>query len=339
MNIQSLALSINIWMRTLLSMNTSPHLAVVLHRCVLLLAVVANVGCAATHHPTVAATLGQPAADSAHDLVSLLDVPGPVTLESVVSARWSVPRSGLINLDHPTAKAAGLVDGPADVVVAVHVIDHPTKGRFIVDTGVETMIMDPERSAIGGLVAMAMDMENTLKVEHPLAEILAAGGPLQGVFLTHLHLDHVMGLPDVPKGTPLYAGPGETTPTSFQNMLVAGTFDRLLDGQAPIQEWPFAGSEKTMGFDGFDGVVDVFGDGSVWALWVPGHTPGSTAYLVRTTTGPVLLTGDASHTHWGWDHDVEPGTFTLDADQGRESFAALRTFVAAHPSITVVTGH
>jgi len=28
----------------------------------------------------------------------------------------------------------------------------------------------------------------------------------------------------------------------------------------------------------FAGVLDVFGDGSFWALWVPGHTPGSTAY-------------------------------------------------------------
>ncbi len=30
-----------------------------------------------------------------------------------------------------------------------------------------------------------------------------------GVLLTHLHIDHVLGLPDVPKGTPIWVGPGE----------------------------------------------------------------------------------------------------------------------------------
>jgi hypothetical protein len=30
--------------------------------------------------------------------------------------------------------------------------------------------------------------------------------------------------------------------------------------------------------------------------------------LARTTTGPVLLTGDTCHTRWGWDNSVEPGT-------------------------------
>ena len=89
----------------------------------------------------------------------------------------------------------------------------------------------------------------------------------------------------------------------------------------------------------FDGVLDVFGDGSVWALSVPGHTPGSTAYLVRSKAGPVLLTGDACHTRWGWEHHVEPGTFTGDGPRGAESFKKLQGFVAAHPEVEVRLGH
>ena len=49
----------------------------------------------------------------------------------------------------------------------------------------------------------------------------------------------------------------------------------------------------------------------------PGHTRGSTAYLVRTPQGPVLLTGDACHTRWGWEHDVEPGNFSGDVARQR----------------------
>jgi glyoxylase-like metal-dependent hydrolase (beta-lactamase superfamily II) len=45
--------------------------------------------------------------------------------------------------------------------------------------------------------------------------------------------------------------------------------------------------------------VDVFGDGSFWAISVPGHTNDDIAYLINGTT-PILLTGDASHFAWAF---------------------------------------
>ena len=45
-----------------------------------------------------------------------------------------------------------------------------------------------------------------------------------------------------------------------------------------------------------DGDHDVFGDGSVTILAMPGHTPGHNALLVRLEgAGPVLLSGDLYH--------------------------------------------
>jgi N-acyl homoserine lactone hydrolase len=72
---------------------------------------------------------------------------------------------------------------------------------------------------------------------------------------------------------------------------------------------------------------------------VPGHTQGSTAYLVRSTHGPVLLTGDTSHTRWGWEHGVEPGTATVDGARNRASLLQLKALVARHPRIEVRLGH
>jgi len=47
---------------------------------------------------------------------------------------------------------------------------------------------------------------------------------------------------------------------------------------------------------GFDGDYDVFGDGSVMILAMPGHTPGHTVLQVKLPqTGPVLLSGDLYH--------------------------------------------
>jgi hypothetical protein len=53
----------------------------------------------------------------------------------------------------------------------------------------------------------------------------------------------------------------------------------------------------------------------------------------------VLLTGDACHTAWGWEHGVEPGSFSSDRSRSAASLAALKKLVARHPAIDVRLGH
>lgn len=299
-----------------------------------LAATLALAGCTASSHATQASSLGR--ASRSSELLAVLEQPGPLEVETVNSTSWAVTRAGLINLEHPKAKAAGLTDGDEPIEVNFHVLRHPRFGTFLIDTGVEKALRDaPEKAAIQGVVASELHLEK-MKFENPLGQWLAARStPLAGVFFTHLHLDHVSGAPDLPKSTPLYAGPGETTPRALLNVFIRGNVDRALAGLPPVSEWGFTADP-----DGrFAGVVDVFGDGSLWAIWTPGHTPGSTAYLARTPQGPVLFTGDTSHTAWGWEHDVEPGEFTLDAEGNVKSFAALRALVKEHPSLSVRLGH
>jgi glyoxylase-like metal-dependent hydrolase (beta-lactamase superfamily II) len=299
----------------------------------LALGTLALVGVAVSDHPVTASRLGAPV--PAAKMEALLDVPGPIEVETVVGATWQVDRGGLINLDHPEAKAAGLRDGLEPIQIYLHVLRHPQRGTYLVDTGVERALRDdPERAVLRGLVAKAM-RRDLLHVERDTASVVQAERGLAGVLLTHLHLDHLSGLPDVPRGTPIYAGPGETSDRSILNAAVKGTTDRELAGHAPIQEWRF-----TRDPDGrFAGVLDVFADGSLFAIWVPGHTPGSTAYLARTPAGPVLLVGDTCHTAWGWEHGVEPGTFTRDRKKNAESLARLRALAQAHPGLSVRLGH
>jgi glyoxylase-like metal-dependent hydrolase (beta-lactamase superfamily II) len=119
--------------------------------------------------------------------------------------------------------------------------------------------------------------------------------------------------------------------------LQKGTASILQDmgGKQRLQEWGFRGDAQ----DPFEGIVDIFEDGSMFAISVPGHTPGSVAYLVRTTQGPVLLTGDTSHTRWGWEHAVEPGDFTRDNARNLRNLQRLKALVARHPQVVVRLGH
>jgi N-acyl homoserine lactone hydrolase len=302
--------------------------------CAGFVAAVLAQGRAASGQPVSAAGWGS--TRSSQELESKLDEPGPLEVESVAAATWQVPLEGLLNLDHPRARAAGLKSADEPITIYFHALKHPTRGLFIVDTGVERALKsDPERSAVSGIVAKASGVDR-IEVELDLATWLTRQPqPLAGVFLTHLHLDHIMGMPDVPRGTPIFIGPGETSAQGFLNFFTRPTTDRVFEGHQALAEWRF----QTDPTQRFAGVIDVFDDGSLWALHVPGHTPGSTAYLARTPQGPVLMVGDACHTAWGWKHQVEPGTFSSDRETSAESLAQLENLVKRHPNIDVRLGH
>lgn len=291
-------------------------------------------GCVVSGHPAADARWGSAA--SSTQLEAVVDEPGPIEVETVASATWHVPLEGMLNLEHPKAKAANLKASEQPVVIYFHALRHPTRGLFIVDTGVEhALASDPEHAAVRGVVAKLAKMD-TVHVNIDLKTWLSRQPqPLSGVFLTHLHLDHIMGMPDVPHGTPVFSGPGETRSHGFLNLFTRPITDRAFEGQDTIAEWQFQPDPQAR----FRGVLDVFGDGSLWALHVPGHTPGSTAYLARTPHGPVLMAGDACHTSWGWDHEVEPGNFSKDVAESAESLKQLEALVKRHPSIDVRLGH
>lgn len=292
-------------------------------------------GCSATSHVESAAALGAPARSAS--LEAVVDEPGPLTVETVVGADWQVPLSGLLNLEHPEAKKAKLEDRDEPIQVVFHVVTHPTRGTFFIDTGAERALFDdPDHAVVSGLVAKVAHTDKLKRRTDTKSWIEAhPDARVAGVFLTHLHVDHVMGMRDVPAGTPVFVGPGEVGTKSFENLFVAPIVDRALENEPALSTWRFAPDP-----DGtFDGVLDVFGDGSFWAIHVPGHTRGSTAYVARTTSGPILFTGDACHTVWGWDHGVEPGSFSSDRDRSAASLDRLRRFAARHPSMQVRLGH
>ena len=288
----------------------------------------------ATRHEVKAADIGTPIRSS--EMEKLIDEPGPIEVETVVGADWQVPLSGLVNLESEKAKQAGFKDKPEPIQVYLHAIKHPTRGLYIIDTGVERRFRDdPEHALVSASLAKRAGIPPFQVKTDTKTWLEGRSDKVQGVFFTHLHIDHVSGLRDVPNDVSLYTGPNEATERSLMNVASGFIVDTSLEGKGAISEWKFSRDE-----DGsFEGVLDVFGDQSFFAIWVPGHTAGSTAYLARTPKGPVLFTGDACHTVWGWENEVEPGSFSEDKGKSAASLKRLEALVKRHPKIDVRLGH
>ncbi|MFJ9707237.1 MBL fold metallo-hydrolase [Streptomyces sp. NPDC101234] len=287
----------------------------------------------ATTHSAKSARFGAPI--SAAAMEARIDEPGPIELKTV-GANWEAPITGLLNIKHPKAVAAGITDRKEPIKIYAHVLRHPAYGFFLVDTGVSRkLVEDPVGVGVGMMLRKFGGIEK-MDTQQTTADIIAAEGvPLNGVFMTHLHLDHVSGLPDIPKGVPIYTGADEAEASLFLNLFAQGTYNHLLAGRPPLEELQF---EKDLGGK-LEGVNDVFGDGSFFAILTPGHTTGHVSYIACTPTGPVLMTGDVCHTRWGWDNGVEPGTYMQEREPSIKSFNQLKDLSERHPDMIVRLGH
>src|SRR5262245_31325990 len=214
-------------------------------------------GCRATTHPTVAAPVVAPASNGAPaSWDEVFAKPTTTKVDLVLAAHWVVKREGLVNLDHPEAKKAGLKKGDAPIILQVGVVRHPERGDFLVDSGIDRDLAAGRKGAVRGAV------KNYLRELEP---VLSTGDlvareklDVRGVLLTHMHLDHVLGLADVPDTATIWVGHGEPATKAGIHGLLRPTFARLLEGKAPFAELP----GKGMPLGPIPNAIDLFGDGS-----------------------------------------------------------------------------
>lgn len=148
------------------------------------------------------------------------------------------------------------------------------------------------------------------------------------LFLTHGHFDHVAFGTLLPKAR-VHIGIRDADmaakrPNAPQVPRLARWLSRL---------WPVEPLPPTAAFLGDRAEVDLGGK-TVVALPLPGHTPGSYAFLYDR----VLFTGD-SITIEGDELGLASGAVTVDAALNRQSVAALEALLGDAPIEAVCTGH
>jgi len=146
------------------------------------------------------------------------------------------------------------------------------------------------------------------------------------VGISHYHGDHIGQVASFPQATVLigkgdWEALNQPTPNPGVN---PANFAHWIGGGGKVEPLP--------------GDKDVFGDGSVIMLNMPGHTPGHHSLLVKLKDkGNVLITGDLAHFRENYDSNGVPTFNTSRA----ETLASLDRFkqLAANLNATVIIQH
>jgi len=159
-----------------------------------------------------------------------------------------------------------------------------------------------------------------------LAQVKVSPEQVKYVGISHFHGDHTGQLAPFKNAT-LLIGKGDwdgvtaTPPVPGAN---AAGFKAWIDEKRKVEP-------LTMD-------KDVFGDGTVMVLKMPGHTPGHSTLLVKLKEkGAVMLTGDLTHFRENYSSDGIP-TFNFDRAQTAASLDRFKK-IAANTNATVIIQH
>lgn len=260
--------------------------------------------------------------------------PAPITVTTFDTGNIQMDRAQ--NLDPNNPKIKAFQEGNEPLPVLVNWLHHERYGDFLIDGGFGSSFntnphygnySEPMR-----LLNWVSGIKNSQQAgQNTAAQLKAHNVHLKGVFFTHFHPDHTSGAAELPQDIDYIFGKNE-------NWFLARAFigDHFY-GKKNLKTIDFM---NVQAMPPLGPAVDVFGDGSLWAVSTPGHTRDHISYVVNAKTGPVLLTGDASHFSWAFENDVAPrGLNNDDTEMAQRSLEQLINFTEEYPRVKIIFGH
>ena len=223
-------------------------------------------------------------------------------------------------------------------------LEHPTAGPCLFDTGYAPRILDAFARWPARLYAFATPTVPGVPVVEQLAARGIAARDVRTVIVSHLHADHVAGLCDFPSACfvisagarALYRETGGLA--AVQRGVVLSLFPRDFVARCQVIDRYLSDAAGPLG-----PTCDLFGDGSVRLVPLPGHARGQIGALVTSHRGPLLLCADGAWTSRSYREQRMPHPVTAamqdDMQALGQTLLQLRTFAEQHPEVTILPTH
>ena len=161
---------------------------------------------------------------------------------------------------------------------------------------------------------------------------------IKTIIISHLHCDHASGIEDFPNAVIW------TTNTEYNYAIKTmgrGVSRSIFDNEKI--KWRFIHLQNKP-YENFDKSLDVFGDGSVVLVSMPGHTPGHMGMFVNMKSGKrFLFIGDA--TLYSDDAKIPARPWAeklfVDADKNQtdETIVRINRLMQKYPNLVILSSH
>ncbi len=223
-------------------------------------------------------------------------------------------------------------------VIGSILVRHP-KGTLLIDPSFGTQLSEDLQKAPWYSKAIMGDASTKISTVRALSETQIQKQEITSMAISHTHWDHVGGVRDF-AAVPVLMSRAELEWSRAQTGAFAGgTMPHMLATDwSRVQAFDFDGPPML----GFAASHDLFGDGSVIALPLTGHTPGSTGYLINAPGFRALYVGDAAWQHRGVDQPVMKNPLLpIDADlpATADTLGRLHAAQRDNADLVVLTAH
>jgi N-acyl homoserine lactone hydrolase len=263
---------------------------------------------------------------------------GPQNTANLPSVEVMFLRCGVTQVPELVAIRGGSLKRVAIAHSAV-LVRHPA-ATFLYDTGMcgEIQSYLARQSFMFRQTLGRFAFERSLGAH--LADLGLAASNIDFALLSHLHWDHVSGVPDLP-GVRLRINRVEYEAAQRGLLDANQGLVRELMRDNPIDLFDYTDPA----YEGFSSSYDLFGDGALVLAPLPGHTAGNTGLFINRSNGPrFLLIGDAAHVAANYIrpatmHPVLWSAVTSDDAAARRTLLALHRFSRRRPEVMLIAMH
>jgi len=218
-------------------------------------------------------------------------------------------------------------------------IQHPSAGPIVVDTGLHPSVASDPSENFGRLGARISSPHLEPGTDVP-AQLRARGikpSDVKTLIMTHLHFDHASAISEFENSTVI---------VSDSEWEAATTDSRpALRGYRPAH-YDYAFDYRTIDYDRagitsyatFGRSFDLFGDGSVRLIYTPGHSAGHQSVMAHLSDRDFLIGGDAIYTAAQLDDAPLPPA-PVDEHRFRRSLQEIKLFRREFPAAIITPGH